>query len=98
YVFHGMEHSRFSHSMGVAHISLQMYDKIVRNGDLKTGATERMATCVAGLLHDVGHGPFSHTIEDVFKELSLGIAFDHEDMSKRIITEPESNIHKCLTE
>ncbi len=60
-VFHGMEHSRFSHSMGVTFLAGEMYDRIIRNsGEGKEpDSLTRLAVVNAGLLHDIGHCPFS---------------------------------------
>jgi hypothetical protein len=95
-VFHGAEHSRFGHSMGVAFLAREMYDKITRNGDEDVDHETRLATCAAALLHDIGHGPFSHTLEDSLKNIDH--TFNHETLTVRYITEPESEINKLLTE
>ncbi len=97
-VFHGAEHSRFSHAMGVAWVAGQIFDAAYRNTadpspspDL---AQEREDTILAALLHDVGHGPFSHTLEEILK--SLSVKFDHEHMTKRILVEEDSEIATVL--
>lgn len=66
-VFHGAEHSRFSHSMGVAFLAEQMFLHICRNMDEEADDGDLLATCAAALLHDVGHGPFSHALEDALR-------------------------------
>ena len=86
-VFHGAEHSRFSHSMGVAHLCRRMFDQI--HPDAARDDTVRVATIVAGLLHDVGHGPFSHAMERVFD-------FRHEDYTKALIHDDDSTICQVL--
>lgn len=93
-VFHGAEHSRFAHSMGVAHLAREMYSRIERNSDARPDADFEALTCVAALLHDVGHGPFSHTLEEILK--SDGVDFDHEVMTQRLIEEDDSGLHKVL--
>ncbi|MGK4005328.1 HD domain-containing protein [Sorangium sp. So ce1036] len=93
-VFHGAEHSRFAHSMGVAHLAREMYAGIERNSDAPANADHKVMTCVAALLHDVGHGPFSHTLEEILKE--HGVEFDHEIMTQRIIEEDDSAISTTL--
>ncbi|GAB4528774.1 MAG: HD domain-containing protein [Haliangiales bacterium] len=91
-VFHGAEHSRFCHSMGVAHVAGRMFDAAARNSQVDTSQEEREATVLAALLHDVGHGPYSHLIEE-----ALGRdVFDHERMTVRIITEKDSAVHTLL--
>lgn len=92
-VFHGAEHSRFTHSMGVAHLAGEMYDRIVRHKGEAPDHEVRLATCVAALLHDVGHGPFSHTLEEILKEAKVD--FDHEVMTQRIIEE-DTEINRAL--
>lgn len=93
-VFPGAEHSRFTHSMGVAWTASKMLDAITRNSSLDLPKETREDTILAALLHDVGHGPFSHTIEDILRELDK--RFDHETMTVRFFTEDGSRIHELL--
>ena len=86
-VYPTAEHSRFSHSLGVYFIARRMIDILKKQGTQFTDS-ERMLVLCAALLHDVGHGPFSHSFESV-----LGI--DHEDFTRRIITE-ETKINALL--
>ncbi len=94
-VFHGMEHSRFSHSLGVAYTARRMFDRIAQNQDGIDIIEERKLTTVAAaLLHDVGHGPFSHTLEEILQEAN--IPFHHESMTVRIITDSSTDVNKAL--
>lgn len=86
-VFHGAEHSRFAHSMGVASVARRMFDQI-HPGRHSDDAT-RVATVVAALLHDIGHGPFSHAMERVF-------GFCHEEYTKALICDDESTVCQIL--
>lgn len=86
-VFYGAEHSRFVHSMGVAYLAREMYDRICLNSGSQPDDDVRLATSVAALLHDIGHGPFSHTLEEILRALEVN--FDHEHMTRRIIQESE---------
>jgi HD superfamily phosphohydrolase len=75
-VFPGANHTRLEHSLGASHIA----DRLA--GELGLDADDRARLTAAALLHDVGHGPFSHTLEGaVFTELG----FDHVEHSRRII-------------
>ena len=76
-VFHGAEHSRFSHSLGVYEIVRRMVDDVFVNRP-EWDKSERLVALCAGLLHDLGHGPFSHAFEHVFD-------LDHEQFTRRII-------------
>jgi len=76
-VFHGAEHSRFSHSLGVYEIVRRMVDDIFSNRP-EWDDGERLVALCAGLLHDLGHGPFSHAFEHVFD-------LDHEEYTRAII-------------
>lgn len=88
-VYHGAEHSRFSHSLGVAHVARRMFDGLNRQGHFDA-TTDRLEVLCAALLHDIGHGPFSHAIEKV-----TGI--HHEHYTARIIEDPDSDIHQVLS-
>ncbi len=92
-VFHGAEHSRFCHSMGAAHLAGEMYDRIVRNMGETIDYDRRLATSAAALLHDLGHGPFSHTLEEILAD--AGIQFEHEVMTRRFLTE-DTGVRKVL--
>ncbi|MCA9697549.1 MAG: HD domain-containing protein [Myxococcales bacterium] len=81
-VFPGAEHTRFAHSLGVAGMAQRMLDAIEKNSPhTKNEIQERRPQIVvAALLHDVGHGPFSHTFEE-----TVGAKFVHDKMSAKII-------------
>lgn len=74
--FHGAEHSRFNHSLGV----YEIVRRIIENFRHRPfwNEEERLLCLTAALLHDLGHGPFSHSFEKVF-------GLDHEDFTRRII-------------
>lgn len=75
--FHGAEHSRFNHSLGVYEIVRRIIDDVFA-GRPEWNDDERLLTLCAALLHDLGHGPFSHSFEKVFD-------FDHEEFTRKII-------------
>ncbi|ULL13308.1 HD domain-containing protein [Paenibacillus sp. H1-7] len=76
--FHGAEHSRFSHSLGVYEVTRKIISQFERNGYEDWPSEERLLSLCAALLHDVGHGPFSHSIEKTF-------GTNHEEWSCRIV-------------
>ena len=84
--FHGAEHSRFNHSLGVYEIVRRIINKIQHRP--AWNKDERLVTLCAALLHDLGHGPFSHSFEKVF-------GLDHEEFTKRIILE-DTNVNRIL--
>lgn len=94
FVFHGAEHSRFSHSMGVSHLARRMYSKLCVNSSIAEDDEKKLHVAIASLVHDVGHGPFSHTMEEILK--SNDVAFHHEEMTLRFINDEESEIHQIL--
>ncbi len=95
-VFHGAEHSRFTHSLGVMHVARTMFERISRNMSEIEDDSVKLLVQVAALIHDVGHGPFSHTMEEILKDNK--IPFHHETMTKRFIVEGDSEINKILRE
>ncbi len=76
-VYHGAEHSRFSHSLGVYEIANRMINEVEGLKEFLS-EYEQIALKCAALLHDVGHGPFSHAFESVTQ-------VNHEVMSIEII-------------
>lgn len=86
--FHGAEHSRFSHSLGVYEITRRIISQFERSGYADWPQEEGLVALCAALLHDLGHGPFSHSIEEAFQ-------MNHEDWTCRIIREP-SQINAVL--
>jgi HD superfamily phosphohydrolase len=87
-VFHGAEHSRFGHSMGCAYLAREMYQRIVRNMGEPIEPERLLATVAAALLHDLGHGPFSHVLEEILH--AHGVHFEHETLTYRFLTEEGS--------
>jgi HD superfamily phosphohydrolase len=76
--FHGAESSRFTHSIGVMAIARRAFDRIAKA--YPQLQPYRAVVLCGALLHDIGHGPFSHTAEEIF-------GCDHEQWSERILQE-----------
>ncbi|UTY39725.1 HD domain-containing protein [Allocoprobacillus halotolerans] len=85
-VFQSAEHSRFTHSLGVYQVVRKMLETECLDECLSD--YDKLCVMCAGLLHDIGHGPFSHSFEGVFD-------YDHEDITIRMILE-ESEVHDIL--
>ncbi len=83
YVYPGAMNTRFEHSLGVMHLAGLMGKRISeQSGDDYVVRILR----VSGLLHDIGHGPFSHSFEPILRK-SLGMS--HEEMSVHLIEKTE---------
>ncbi len=82
-VFPGANHSRIEHCLGVSHVAGKLAESIGLPAD------ERKLVMAAGLLHDVGHGPFSHTLEHI---LSSKLAIDHMHLTQAIILGDDDNV------
>jgi len=79
----GADHSRFGHSLGVLHLASIAGNKLL---DLGFSADEVQELRLAALLHDVGHGPFSHLFEEAVLRHK---ALTHEDLTARIVKDTE---------
>ena len=77
------QHTRFEHSLGVMHIASQAGHTLHEKGILKSDDIETLR--LSGLLHDIGHGPFSHLFEEIIQEKKIS----HEDFGKEIILKSE---------
>ena len=75
-VFPGAHHTRFEHSLGASHIAGRMADSLSLD-DIDADTLR-----VAAMLHDVGHGPYSHTLEHILAERG---GMDHMEVTKGII-------------
>ena len=87
-VYHTAEHSRFAHSLGVYEIVRRM---VTENQSISDSLCEfeKIQILCAALLHDIGHGPFSHLFEKISHKA-------HEKMSIEIITSSETEINQAL--
>ncbi|WP_343013416.1 HD domain-containing protein [Gemella morbillorum] len=88
-VYPTAEHSRFSHSLGVYEIVRRMVTEIKSLG-MELSEYDKICVMLAGLLHDVGHGPFSHAFEHITNH-------SHEDYTAKIIL-GETELNQVLTE
>lgn len=84
----GADHNRLAHSLGVLHLMQQALDHLDRI-DRKHAEGPRQALLAGALLHDVGHGPFSHLFESCLDG-------DHESWSQRVILNEDSKINRVL--
>ena len=87
--YHGADHNRLAHSLGVVHLMQQALQHLEKREENEQIRRARALLIAAALLHDVGHGPFSHLFEPC-----LGI--DHEVWSREIILSEETEVNKIL--
>jgi uncharacterized protein len=90
FVYPGATHTRFSHSLGVFSTARELM-KIVRRfvPDQPGERLKAEAALAAALLHDVGHGPFSHAFEPVGQEFDWKLVRNHENHSEALIKSTE---------
>jgi HD superfamily phosphohydrolase len=87
YTYQGAEHSRFTHSLGAFHLMTRVLDRLGERHAIDPA--DRMAARAAALLHDVGHGSFSHVMEKVLN-------FHHERWTVDVILSESSEIGELL--
>lgn len=83
-VYPSAQHSRFEHSLGVMHIAGQAAEVLKDKGFLNSDDVANLR--LGGLLHDVGHGPFSHLFEEVLQKKKK---ITHEEIGKKLILQTE---------
>jgi hypothetical protein len=92
FVYPGATHSRFSHVLGAMQMARRMLDVFERNNVFpkREHTQQRRATLAAALLHDVGHGPYSHVFEEVAAKLAQGQ--NHESYTREIIEKTDIKV------
>ena len=81
-VYPGAVHTRFEHVVGAMHLAGQIAESLAPTSGI--GPDQIQEVRIAALLHDVGHGPFSHMYEEVLADKTNAT---HEDISQRIVLE-----------
>lgn len=84
FTYPSAQHSRFEHSLGVMHIAGQAAQALKEKGFLSADKIQEIR--LAALLHDIGHGPFSHLFEEV---LQTKKKISHEEIGKKIMLQSE---------
>ena len=87
YTYQGAEHSRFTHSLGAFHLMTRVLDRLSETYEVRK--EDRTAVRAAALLHDIGHGSFSHVMEKVLN-------FHHESWTVQVILSRETEIGRLL--
>jgi HD superfamily phosphohydrolase len=95
-VFPGAEHSRFAHSLGAAHVMARLLSRVramqsVLPPELRLDDESEADALAATLLHDLGHGPFSHLFEDVVPH-----ARRHEAWTMDVVLDSSTDVHRAL--
>jgi HD superfamily phosphohydrolase len=87
FTYQGAEHSRFTHSLGAFHLMTRVLDRFSERYSIKP--EDRVAARAAALLHDVGHGSFSHVMEKV-------LHFHHEQWTVQVLLSESTEIGQLL--
>lgn len=87
FAYQAAEHSRFTHSLGTFHLTTRILAKLKTKYDIS--ADDHVAVRVAALLHDVGHGAFSHVLESI-------LGFHHEDFTIETVLSEETEVGALL--
>lgn len=89
FTYPGADHTRFAHSLGVTHLMQLVHKRLARESAAEKIQRARQALLATALLHDVGHGPFSHLFEPC-----LGV--NHEQWSIAIILDGNTRVNQVL--
>jgi len=87
FAYQSAEHSRFTHSLGALHLATRTLDKLKTKYEISDES--RVAVRVAALLHDIGHGAFSHVIETI-------LDFHHEQFTIEAVLSDETEVGQVL--
>lgn len=87
----GAEHTRFAHSLGVYHLMGRVLRHLRERSLIQLSEDDVVMAQCAALLHDAGHGPFSHAFEKI-------TGHNHEQWTRRIILSPDTRIGQVLAE
>jgi uncharacterized protein len=87
YAYQSAEHSRFAHSLGALHLATRILDNL--GAKYQISGEARVAVRAAALLHDIGHGAFSHVIETI-------LGFHHEDFTIQAVLSEETEVGNAL--
>ena len=90
-VYPGAHHTRFHHALGCVHL-MQKAVRVLRYKGVEISENEEEALLIAILMHDIGHGPFSHAMEH-----SLVEGVDHETISLLFMEEMNTEFNQSLT-
>lgn len=95
-VFPGAEHSRFAHSLGTAHVMTRLISRLRRVSDvlpvdMQIDEQAEADAVAAALLHDIGHGPFSHLWEELVPN-----SLRHEQWTEDILLDEDTDVHRSL--
>ncbi|MDE6408378.1 MAG: HD domain-containing protein [Anaeroplasmataceae bacterium] len=88
-VFHTAEHTRFTHALGAYHMANLVLHNV--DGIEALSEYERVVFLCAALLHDIGHGPYSHAFENV-------LLTSHEEMTEKIILCKDTEVYQILNQ
>lgn len=94
--FPGAEHSRFAHAVGSAHVMKRYLERVGKLADEipqrdRIDSEHAQIALAAALLHDLGHGPYSHAFEAVAPG-----RFVHEEWTSQLLLDPHSQVHRIL--
>lgn len=87
FAYQAAEHSRFTHSLGALHLATRVLAKLDQNYSISD--SDRTAVRCAALLHDIGHGPFSHVIEPI-------LGFHHEEFTIQAVLSENTEVGRVL--
>ena len=91
-VYPGARHSRFEHSLGVFHLAGQFVRHLLKSTPSPDFTTDDVRVLLAAsLLHDIGHYPFSHLLEEM-----QAFFVDHEERGRQIIQDSGTEVHQAL--
>lgn len=86
HVFPGASHNRFEHCVGTSHLAGKLADRIyATQPDLDLRPRDCTLVKLAGLCHDLGHGPFSHAFEEFLHQHLPNHPWKHEEMSVKML-------------